>query len=839
MQVINGIKKVIHLGITPDLSFRETQRTYIFNFYSLLGIPVHLIFLYFNYKLGYNGLLAINLMHIVLCSYMLYLHAHKNYSQVRIWMMMLSTAGIIVGALVYRNGNEYMLLTYLIGAAVIFDEGWKFFVYGLITIICFTFIRFNVNGELSLAYFFQSRAMFNTLIALFVLTISLQLFKLIYTKFSSRLEALAAKEKHSARLYEFLSQTNDLIIHAESPDNIYDRICTLAVDTCGYQYAIVSLVNARDESVYPLTWAGSGKTDECLEAFRDHVTNKTDQWGEDPMHHVIVGGKTFLANDLEQQSGERIWVQKMLHKGYRSFIALPVCEEREVVAILTLFSNEKDQFNENELNVLNRVAENIGLFVAKYFHEIIRKQAETQLKKVTQAVEQSHASIVITDLQGSIEYVNPAFTNITGYSAEEAIGQNPRILKTGFTNPDEYKGLWEKLVKKQGWDGVFMNRKKNGDVYWEKANISPVIGSNGEIINYVAVKEDITEKKKLEDTRQQLIEIFENARVFVLTTDLDGVLTYANAEAREYLGIGDVTTSCYHISALQPGEKMSAEIAAALASTGKWNGEHEFNTPTGARIPVMQVMVKHQNGLGAPMHISITAIDISKVKESEMRLKILTEELRSLSVHLQEVSEKEKADIARELHDELGQILTVMRIDVELLQQHADDKAKLREGLHDLHVSVEYLTEGFRKLLSTINTSLLRDLGIILAVQALVDKFSRSTKIPVTLKTKVRNEQIDLRVSLPVFRLVQESLTNIMKHASATMVSIEIAETDTHLKLMVTDNGKGFDIHKVDIRQHHGLLGMRERIYAIEGDIKIESDHGLGTRISAVVPLSN
>ena len=134
------------------------------------------------------------------------------------------------------------------------------------------------------------------------------------------------------------------------------------------------------------------------------------------------------------------------------------------------------------------------------FHRDIaqRKQAEASLRKISVAVEQSPVTVVITDAQGRIEYVNPKFTAVTGYSAAEAMGQNPRILKSGHFSPETYQGLWATLTSGATWEGVFHNRKKNGDLFWEAATIAPIKDSEGRITNYVAIKEDITERRRAE-----------------------------------------------------------------------------------------------------------------------------------------------------------------------------------------------------------------------------------------------------------------------------------------------------------------------------------------------------
>ena len=128
-----------------------------------------------------------------------------------------------------------------------------------------------------------------------------------------------------------------------------------------------------------------------------------------------------------------------------------------------------------------------------------RRQAEAELRKLSRAVEQSPASIVIADLDGKMEYVNPRFTLVTGYSYDEAIGKNPRILKTDQTPPETHRLLWETLTTGKEWHGEFVNRKKDGSTYHELASISPIMDTRGVTTQYLAVKEDITERKRSEE----------------------------------------------------------------------------------------------------------------------------------------------------------------------------------------------------------------------------------------------------------------------------------------------------------------------------------------------------
>ncbi len=127
-----------------------------------------------------------------------------------------------------------------------------------------------------------------------------------------------------------------------------------------------------------------------------------------------------------------------------------------------------------------------------------RKKVEEEIRKLSRAVEQSPSAIVITDLGGTIEYVNPHFCKVTGYTQEEALGENPRILKSGSTSDEEYKDMWASISAGKEWRGEFHNKKKNGELYWEQASISPIRDDKGNVTHYIAIKEDITEKKKMQ-----------------------------------------------------------------------------------------------------------------------------------------------------------------------------------------------------------------------------------------------------------------------------------------------------------------------------------------------------
>jgi PAS domain S-box-containing protein len=147
-----------------------------------------------------------------------------------------------------------------------------------------------------------------------------------------------------------------------------------------------------------------------------------------------------------------------------------------------------------------------------------RKAAEDKILQLYRAVEQSPAATVITNLAGEIEYVNPRFMEMTGYSAAEVLGRNPRILKSGETTPETYRELWQTIRAGKTWHGGFHNRRKNGDLYWETATISPIVDASGRITHFLSVKEDITELKQTAEQLQRTNQSLEtaNARAHAL-----------------------------------------------------------------------------------------------------------------------------------------------------------------------------------------------------------------------------------------------------------------------------------------------------------------------------------
>jgi diguanylate cyclase (GGDEF)-like protein/PAS domain S-box-containing protein len=201
-------------------------------------------------------------------------------------------------------------------------------------------------------------------------------------------------------------------------------------------------------------------------------------------------------------------------------LVVPILRAEKIVAILGV-GNKAQDYTEKDIELVIYFAD-IALEIAE------RKQVETELRKLSQAVEQSANVIVVTDAEGVIEYVNPKFLEVTGYSPEEASGKTPRILSSGEHTLTFYENLWQTIKSGKVWHGEFHNRRKDGALYWEDTTITPVFDPDGNLINFIGVKEDITARKLLEeaerDQRQLANALVDTAAALNSTLKLDGVL---------------------------------------------------------------------------------------------------------------------------------------------------------------------------------------------------------------------------------------------------------------------------------------------------------------------------
>ena len=223
---------------------------------------------------------------------------------------------------------------------------------------------------------------------------------------------------------------------------------------------------------------------------------------------------------------------------------------------------------------------------------------------------------------------------------------------------------------------------------------------------------------------------------------------------------------------------------------------------------------------------------------AEQEMLELNEQLRSLAAHLQNIREEEQTRIAREIHDELGQMLSIIKINIasadkKMQRSPIDAKINLAEALK----AVDNTVITVRKIASGLRPPILDDIGLVAALEWYSQEFGDRTHINIFFDASFPDIQVEKNIATGLYRIYQEALTNVLRHSGADKVTSKISMIQNQIILSVTDNGKGFDPNEIKAKKTLGLLGMNERALLMKGQLLIESDPSEGTTITVAVPM--
>lgn len=265
-----------------------------------------------------------------------------------------------------------------------------------------------------------------------------------------------------------------------------------------------------------------------------------------------------------------------------------------------------------------------------------RRRAESELRKLSLAVEQTADSVFITDPDGRIEYVNPAFEQLSGFSASEAVGSTPAMVKYDHNSPEYFRRMWAILLSGEVFRDTLVNRRKDGSLFYEEKTITPLTGDDGHITHFVSTGRDVTDRVRAEEARTRLITILESTTDFVATADAEGRLLYLNRAGRHMLGLGDAhdiegmrLVDCHTTWGAQ---HLMRDALSGAARDGAWEGENSLRGGSGEDISVSQVILAHRDEDGQIIFYSTIARDITERKryEAELRHQATTDNLTGL-----------------------------------------------------------------------------------------------------------------------------------------------------------------------------------------------------------------
>lgn len=445
---------------------------------------------------------------------------------------------------------------------------------------------------------------------------------------------------------------------------------------------------------------------------------------------------------------------------------------------------------------------------------------------------------------GQITDANLTVAALLGIEQDVLIGQ-PISRFMVEEDSDSYYLQRKQLLKNSEPDVCELRMvMNNGAHFWARLATSAVHIRDSTPVFRVTIS-DITEVKNANEalrmSEKDFRSIFENANTGMVAADKTGNMRYFNEAFRAMLGYESETLCGMHFTEFSFGDDIPGEMLLfeeiLKKQRDKYRLEKRFVTCDG-RILWVDLYVSSQRGIDGEIVGFIAVVsDITERKEFALALAESRQKLRTLASHQEQLLELERKHIAREVHDELGQLLTALKMDVSLIRLRFSDNAALMEKTEDMRVLVERTIGVVRQVASNLRPAAL-DFGLVPALEWLCEDFSQRGA------TNCRLENGGLEIALidtqstAVFRVVQESLTNVARHAQASEVVISLQADYCLLKVVVADNGRGFDMSAIGKSSGFGLFGMRERMLALDGTLSIVSAPDLGTTVTIELPLS-
>jgi PAS domain S-box-containing protein len=466
-----------------------------------------------------------------------------------------------------------------------------------------------------------------------------------------------------------------------------------------------------------------------------------------------------------------------------------------------------------------------------------RKRAEEQLRRSEERfralVENSHEVVSLFDREGRWLYVSPSVHRIWGYTPEEMLATQSFGERV---HPDEVEGVLRKFHALVASPQAVMRvefRALHKDGSWrdlEAVSVNrlddPVIGA------IVANLRDITERRRADEQRAAILERVSDAFV---SLDRDWRYVYVNEKAAQTFGRTPEDLIGKHIWTEFPegiGQPFYKAYYRAVETQTPVELE-EYYPPYGRWFE--NRIYPSTDGL------SIFFRDITERKQAEEKLRRAYAEHRSLTARMETVREEEAARIAREFHDEIGQALTAIKLQLQTLQRRpgtASFSEELGEGLH----ITEHALEVARNLSQDLRPAVLDDLGLTAALRWYLDRQAQLAGFTAELSALLPSGRLSRDLETACFRVVQEAVTNVARHARARRVRVDLARDGAALLLAIQDDGIGFDVAAAQARarggQSLGILGMEERVSHLGGSLSIDSSSSEGTRICVRLPFA-
>lgn len=582
---------------------------------------------------------------------------------------------------------------------------------------------------------------------------------------------------------------------------------------------------------------------------------------DNPYLNEVISKKKSLT--IEDSGSNRFFNSEMKNElkefPFKSCAGAPLLTGDNVIGVLCLLTfKSKRSFSNLEMEHLQIVAkqiahslENSKLFEQNERHKevlvkqmVARKKAETEIIHSNERFElvglATNEALWEWNLETNKVWGNETHQNLYGLTMADPVPDYDEWKKR--IHPEDrdrmIKTVEEMLASnRKSFVAEYQFRSKSNE--WIHVYGSTFIERNkeGKPIRLVGSMMDITERKKGEkaiiESEEKFRTLIQQAADGIFLVDAEGNYLEANESASLITG--------YSIDELK---KMNAQDIIETEDLKKKPIRVE-EIKKGHTVYVERIVRRKDNVL---INVDIKAKlmdngkvivilrDITERKAEQEQIKSSNEQLRQLTGHLQTIREEERSRIGQEIHDQLGQHLTVVKMDVSRLKKNIPAGKNKEEDLVEILSELDNCMQMVRKISSDLRPSIIDDLGIIAALEWQAEDFEKRTEISTKFYSNVTELKLPSIHLIGLFRIFQESLTNVARHAEAKEVVVVLNKENGFVVMTITDNGKGFDKNSVSGKRSMGLFGMRERTLLMNGEYEINSEPGKGTEVRVVVP---
>ena len=461
--------------------------------------------------------------------------------------------------------------------------------------------------------------------------------------------------------------------------------------------------------------------------------------------------------------------------------------------------------------------------------------------------------VIITDPESRILSMNSIAEELTGWQEEEASGQpvhkifNIVNAKTReiADNPVEKVLKYGKIVGLANHTTLIA---KDGSEYQIADSGFPIVDEDGNIKGVALVFRDVTEKYRIRESLQKSEEmyrtIFENTGAATIIIEEDTTISLANKKFEELTGYSKEEIE----NKMGWPEFIVQEDLERLQKYHKARRQNRFEAPNRYETCILDKDNKRHDiivniDVIPDTNKSVASFsDITKLKKAKAEIENQKKMLHRFNIKIINAQEEERKKISKELHDDMGQNLTAISINLSTMEKQiskycgARTMSRLKESM-DI---VDLISDRIHQMVYKLRPSILDDLGLIRTIKWYVNRFEKRTEIPVAVYTANINGRYKPKLEIILYRIVQEALNNITKHAHADKVKISIVENTKTLNITITDNGQGFNPESLSFDSLSnggmGIPGIRERLLEVEGQLKIDSKPGQGTKLLITIP---